>query len=159
MRIAIDTEADEFDDAVRAVHAAYGYTYEDEESEDNEDGAAGNPSNGSAILPGGWTEKKLRKWAKFLTEDAQEVIRYIAANAPEVHWDDAAAHLGAAKGLSGPVSGAELGGTMSSGGHARKRLRGAPTSQPLDRDHSERIYVIDERVAAILADELGQPAS
>jgi hypothetical protein len=38
---------------------------------------------------------------------------------------------------------------MSSGGHARKKRRGAPKNQPFERGYTPRIYVIDERVAAI----------
>ena len=153
MKITIDTEQDEFDDALRAILAAYGQSPDDVA----EHGDSVPPTDGSAVLPGGWTEKKLRQWAALLTVDAKEVVRYIAANAPEVSWDDAAAHLGAVKGEGGPVSGAVLGGAMSSGGHARKKIRGAPKDQPIDRDHNQRMYIIDERIAAILSDELGQP--
>lgn len=159
MRVSIDTELDEYDDAVRAVNAAYGYKMDGDESDYGEGGGSSptTSSNGSTVLPGGWTEKKLRKWAGLLTEDAQEIVSYIAANPPEVSWDDVAKHLGAVKGLSGPVAGNVVGGAMSSGGHARKKLRGAPKNQPLDRDYVQRVYAIDERIAAILADELGAP--
>jgi hypothetical protein len=153
MKLTIDTEQDDFEDAVRAIFAAYGQPPVDVADHDE----PAPPTNGSALLPGGWTEKKLRQWAALLTVDAKEVVRYVAANAPEVSWDDVAAHLGAVKGEVGPVSGAVLGGAMSSGGHARKKIRGAPKDQPLDRDYNQRQYIIDARIAEILSDELGPP--
>ena len=153
MKLTIDTEQDEFENAVRTVFAAYGHSPDD--VADQHDSTPN--TNGSAVLPGGWTERKLRQWATLLTDDAKEVVRYVAANAPEVSWDDVAAHLGAVKGEAGAVSGAVLGGAMSSGGHARKKLRGAPKDQPLDRDYNQRLYIIDARIAEILTDELGDP--
>ena len=48
---------------------------------------------------------------------------------------------------------------MSSGGHARKKLRGPPKNQPFDRDYAQRVYLIDDHIAKILADELGAPAA
>ncbi len=156
MRITLDTETDDVRTAIRTVYQAFGI--DPDEDADGESADASTPAaNGSAILPGGWTDKKLRKWAGFLTEDASEVVRYVAANAPEVPFDDVAQHLGQVKGMSGPVSGSVLGGAMSSGGHARKKVRGAPGTVPLDRDYGLRAYVMDERIAEILADELGEP--
>lgn len=157
MRITIDTDIDQYDDSIRAVVAAYGFEMDDED-DDGSPPAGNGTANGSAVLPGGWNDKKLRRWAKYLTDDAAEVVRYVAAHAPEVRYDEVARHLGAVKGLPGPVSGKVLGGAMSSGGHARNKLRGAPKTQPIDRDHAQRSYVINERIAEILADELGEPA-
>lgn len=56
-------------------------------------------------------------------------------------------------GLAGPVDGKMLGGTMSSGGHALKRVSGVK-ARPIDRDWSRRAYVIDERVAKVLVEVL-----
>lgn len=159
MKIIIDTTADDFDDAVRTLYTAFGYD-PDEENTDSGDveQESATKTQGSNVLPGGWTELKLRKWANLLTDDAQEIVRYVAEHAPEVGWDDVADHLGKVKGLGGPAAGNVIGGAMSSGGHARKKLRGAPKTQPLDRDYGQRVYVMDERVATILADELGAAA-
>ncbi len=85
-------------------------------------------------------------------------MRYVAANAPEVSYDDVAAHLGNVKGLGGPVDGKTLGGAMSSGGHAANAIAGVK-GQPIDRDHARRMYVINEQVAAVLAEALGDPAA
>lgn len=157
MQIIIDTDKDEFESAVGAVYAAFG----EEMFEWDEGDASASPAptikNGSDVLPGGWTEKKLRKWANYLRPDAQEVVRYVAANAPEVDYDDVAEHLGEWKGEDGPIDGKFLGGVMSSGGHALNRIPGKPNGQPIDRDHGKRMYVIDERSAKILADVLGEP--
>lgn len=150
MHITIDTAIDDFETVLTTVNAAFGMTWEgDEEVEAQPNGKASN------VLAGGWTEKKLRKWAGYLRTDAQHVVRYVAAHAPEVPYDDVAEYLGKLKGTA-PVDGRALGGAMSSGGHALNWING-PKSQPFDRDHSRRLYVIDERVAAVLADELGSP--
>lgn len=47
---------------------------------------------------------------------------------------------------------------MSSGGHARKKFRGAPMNQPPARDYSQRAYVMDKPIAHIPAAELGAPS-
>ena len=154
MKVTIDTETDDFDSAVAAVYAAYGYTYEDA-GEDASDPATPSNTQGSTVLPGGWTEKKLRKWVSYLQPDAVEVVRYVATHGPEVGYDEVAKYLGALKG-TGPVAGKALGGAMSSAGHAVKYIAGVK-SQPIDRDHTRRLYVIDAKIAAILTDELGQP--
>lgn len=156
MIVSIDTDADEFEDAVRALYAAYGHKFGDRADTDIATSAS---SNSATILPGGWSEKKLRKWAGLLNEGAQEIVRYIATNAPEVSFDDAAKHFGKFKGLRGPAAGNVVGGVMSSGGHALNRLRGAPKDQPLDRNADRRVYLIDEQIAAILVDELGAPSA
>lgn len=153
MKISIDTQTDDFASAVGAVHSAYGY-----ESSDGDKAPNGKVNgNGSAMYPGGWTDKKLRKWAGLLRPDAQEVVRYVAAHAPEVGWDAAAEHLGHWRGEGGPVDGKFLGGAMSSGGHALNRIPGKPKGQPIDRDYTRRMYVIDIGIAAILANALGEP--
>src|SRR5947207_13525316 len=153
MKVTIDTETDDFDSAVAAVHAAYGYAYED--TDEDESGPVPPSTQGSTVLPGGWTAKKLRNWVSYLQPDAVEVVRYVAAHGPEVGYDEVAKYLGALKG-TGPVAGKALGGAMSSAGHALKYIAGVK-SQPIDRDHTRRLYVIDAKIAAILASELGQP--
>lgn len=157
MQISIDTDKDEFDSALAAVYAAFGKEMTEWEEWDPSASPASSVKNGSDVLPGGWTSKKLRKWANYLRPDAQEVVRYVATNAPEVGYDDVAEHLGAWKGEDDPVDGKFLGGVMSSGGHALNRIPGKPKGQPIDRDHGKRMYVIDMRIAEILTDVLGKP--
>jgi hypothetical protein len=102
---------------------------------------------------GGWTEPLLRRWARMLADDAQEVIRYMAAHAPEVSVADIALHLGLSKGLGGPCGKHVLGGVMCSAGANRKKLRVAKL--PFEFDARRRRYLIDPQIAGILADELG----
>lgn len=150
MQFTIDTDRDDFRRARALLYAAYGKELEADNSGGKSNG------NGSHVLPGGWTEKKLRKWAQYLQPDAQVVVAYVAGNAPEVDYDDVAQYLAEFKGLDVPVDGKALGGAMSSGGHALNHISGVK-SQPIDRDHNNRRYIIDERVADILIDELGDP--
>lgn len=163
MKITIDTTVDDFDAVISAVHIAYGYasphSADPADLEESDREGAGITDNCSTLLPGGWTEPKLRRWSQLLTEDAREIVRFVAAQAPEVDWDAVADHVGKFKGLDGPAEGKLIGGAMSSGGHARKKIRGAPKSQPFDRDYGQRVYVIDSKIAKILADELGAPAA
>ncbi|MDO3687370.1 hypothetical protein [Micromonospora sp. C28ISP2-4] len=157
MRVTVDTDTDSFEQAVATVYAAYGKEFEWKGGEATTAPTQKVPhGSGSSILPGGWTEKKLRKWASYLQEDAQHVVRYVAAHGPEVSYDDVQDFLGKLRGLTGPVDGKVLGGAMSSGGHALKYIPGV-NSQPIDRDHARRLYVIDTRFATVLADELGVP--
>jgi hypothetical protein len=100
----------------------------------------------------------LRKWASYLQDDAAEVVRYVAAHAPEISYDEVAEHLGKVKGLGGPVDDKVLGGAMSSGGHAANAISGVK-GQPIDRDHARRMYVINKQVTQVLADALGAPAA
>jgi hypothetical protein len=156
MQLTIDTERDTLETAITAVYAAFGAprpTYITQPDTDQINVAA----NGSSVLPGNWTDKRLRKWAQNITENAAEVVRYVAANAPEVSFDDTAEHLGRYLQMDGPVDGKVLGGAMSSGGHALKQVGQAVKAQPFDRDGGRRMYIIDPRIAEILADELGAP--
>lgn len=156
MRISIDTAVDDFDAALAAVYSAYGQVQFDETTgKDDESKTPANKVGSSTMLPGGWTEKKLKKWASYLTENAQVVSLFVAQNAPEVSFEAAAKHLGEYMGLSGPADGKVLGGSMSSGGHAANKIAGV-TSQPFDRDWSRGLYVIDERVAKVLIDALDE---
>jgi len=160
VKITIDTDVDSYQNAVQTLNAAYAVG-DDEDDQEREPGApkpAGSAKNGSTVIVGGWNAKKLRKWASYLKDDAAEVVRYVAAHAPEVSFDDVAEHLGTAKGLGGPVDGKVLGGAMSSGGHAANVISGVK-GQPIDRDHARRMYVINEQVAQVLADELGAPTA
>lgn len=160
MRITIDTDSDTYEGALKTIKAAYGLTgdstpdLDDDEIDTSDNGHTGD----SVVILGGWNAKKLRKWARWLRDDAAEVVRYVAAHAPEVSYDEVAAHLGKVKGLSEPVDGKVLGGAMSSGGHAANAISGVK-GQPIDRDHARRVYVIDTRVASVLAEELGKPAT
>jgi hypothetical protein len=156
MRISIDTAVDDFDTALAAVYSAYGQVHFDETAgEDDESETPAKKAGSSTMLPGGWNEKRLRKWASHLTENAQVVSLFVAQNAPEVSFEAAARHLGEYMGLSGPADGKVLGGSMSSGGHALNKIAGV-TSQPFDRDWSRGLYVIDERVAKVLIDALAE---
>jgi hypothetical protein len=152
VRITIDTETDDFHAAVEAVYAAFGeemdweWEQEEDESETGRDAAA---RTASSVLSGGWTEKKLAKWASYLKPNARALTLYIAQNAPEVDFDKAAAELGRILKIGQPVEGKLLGGTMSSGGHALKHVAGVKT-QPMDRDWGRRAYVMDEKVAETL---------
>jgi len=157
MKITIDTETDTFESSVEAVCGAYGqpkpWQWEDEDTKEVSDNPAMVKNGASNLLPGGWNEKKLRKWVSYLTANAQAVSLFVAQSAPEVSFEAVAAHLGDHMGLTEPVDGKLLGGTMSSGGHALKHIAGVK-SQPFDRDWSRGLYVIDARVAKILVDEL-----
>ncbi len=143
MKITIDTETDTFESSVEAVCGAYGqpkpWQWEDEDTKEVSDNPAMVKNGASNLLPGGWNEKKLRKWVSYLTANAQAVSLFVAQSAPEVSFE--------------AVAGKLLGGTMSSGGHALKHIAGVK-SQPFDRDWSRGLYVIDARVAKILVDEL-----
>jgi hypothetical protein len=161
VRITIDTDSDTYEGALKTLNAAYGVanaSTSDLEGDDEVDGSSNGRAGDSVVILGGWNAKKLRKWARWLRDDAAEVVRYLAAHAPEVSYDEVAAHLGAVKGLSEPVDGKVLGGAMSSGGHAANAIPGVK-GQPIDRDHARRVYVIDPRVASVLAEELGRPAT
>lgn len=155
MRISIDTSVDDFDAALAAVYSAYGHVHGDGTAGQDEESEAPLKVGSSTLLPGGWTEKKLKKWASHLTDNAQVVSLFVAQNAPEVTFEAAAEILGKHLGLPGPADGKVLGGSMSSGGHATKKIAGV-TSQPFDRNWSRGLYVIDERVAKVLIDALDE---
>jgi len=161
MQLTIDTEIDSYESAIQTLQAAFGVVAGDDEEFESDDTGAGQPNgaptNRSTVIVGGWNAKKLRKWASYLKDDAKEVVRYVAAHAPEVSYDEVAEHLGAFKGLGASVDGKTLGGTMSSGGHAANAIAGVK-GQPIDRDHARRMYVINEQVAGVLAEALGDPA-
>lgn len=159
MQITIDTATDEFEDAVRALYSAYGQSYDDENLEEvdwEEEPPAEAPAN-AQVLPGGWTYKRLKRWTDYLQPGASEIVRYVAANAPEIDFDDVAIHYAKYLGVKGPVSGRVVGGAMSSGGHALRQVGKGVKSQPIDRDWARRRYVIDERIAGILSELLGPP--
>jgi hypothetical protein len=153
VRISLDTTSDSFETALSAVYSAYGMSPVAHAAADGSKGKAKTNGDASDVLPGGWNAKKLKKWSSYLTENAQALTLFVAQNAPEVDYDDAAAHLGEVMGLASPVDGKLLGGTMSSGGHALKHVAGV-NGQPIDRDHARRRYVIDERVAEALVKAL-----
>jgi hypothetical protein len=160
VKITLDTETDHYDDVVEVLNAAFGIEWEESEPRTpvgtTDGGAAVDGDDESAVILGGWNAKKLRLWCSWLRDDAKEIVRYLAANPPGVHFDDVREHMGKYWELPGPASGQVVGGCMSSGGHAAAGIPGVK-GQPIDRDYSRRRYVVDPRIAEILADSLGPP--
>jgi hypothetical protein len=74
-------------------------------------------------------------------------VRYICQNPPSVGFDQVAAHLGHPR-VEGRATG-QLGGTMTSVRAAHKRV-GGELATPLSRDTGARLYLIDEKIAALL---------
>lgn len=153
MQLTIDTERDTFDIALKALLGAYGKGSEQSECSPATETPLSTANVQLGQMSGGWDERLLRRWALDLSSDAKEVVRFVAAQAPSVAYDDVAAHLSKVIGKS--VDGKYLGGVMSSGGFALRNV--AMKDQPIGRNHSRRRYEIDPRIASVLADELGPP--
>lgn len=151
MKITLDTEQDTYEGALATIRAAFGVPTE-----------AKAKSNGKAVdvqgddfFPGGYTKKKLKKFADWLAADAAEAIRYIAANAPAVSIDEVIAYMGEHLQIDG-FGGQHMGGRMASVGFAVNSIAGVEVP-PYDTDYKNRMYRMDEKVAAVLLEYLGQP--
>jgi hypothetical protein len=159
MKISLDTEADGFDSAIRAVHAAYGVPYtpsaapvDDEDPEEIDWETESEDEDSDDYLPGKWNRKRIRKLVNWVTEDAAEALRYIAENAPAVSIDDVIAHM--AKYMEEPkFNGQAMGGRMASVGFAQKRIKGT-TGKVVDTDYRHRKYRMDSGIAKVLLEEL-----
>lgn len=157
MKLSIDTDSDSFDDAVRAVHAAYGVPYGGEGSsdgdEDVDEGFVGGGGAGEDFYPGRWTRKRIRKLAQWVHGgNADDALRYIADNAPAVDLDEVFSHMAEVTGIDG-FNGKHMGGRMSSVGFARNSI-GGKVGPVYDTDYGHRKYRMDERLAEVLLEEL-----
>jgi hypothetical protein len=151
MKISFDTEKDTYDSAIATLRAAYGIPTPDKDS--SEDTGPDEPADD--YYPGGWTRKRLEKFAGWLAADAAEAVRYIAAHAPAVSMDEVIEYMG--KHLNAEnFSGQEMGGRMSSVGFSWKAVPGAKAA-PLETDYKYRVYRMDEGIAAILRQLMGEP--
>src|SRR5690349_12187324 len=98
MKISIDTVEDSFDDAIAAVHAAYGKPQPGEASDDDIEVPGSDEDdepNRDDFYPGKWTRKRIRTVAQYVgTGDAAEALRYMAERAPAVGIDEVLQHMG-----------------------------------------------------------------
>lgn len=158
MRLTIDTDEDTYGDVVATIRAAFGILDEPKVTSKSS-GKAPPVTNGEEeddFFPGGWTTKRLNKFADYLAPDAAEAVRYIAANAPAASMDDTIAHMGKVLGFP-KFNGQSMGGRMASVGFAVNAISGV-NAAPYDTDRKHRLYRMDERVAKVLLDRLGSPA-
>lgn len=152
VKISIDTGEDSFEDAIKAVHAAYGVAHQPAGT----GGAADiddEPNGDEDFFPGNWTRKRIRKLARWVTGgDAAEGLRYIAEHAPAVDLDDVFAHMGEFTGIE-DFTGKHMGGRMSSVGFAQNSI-GAGVHDIYVTDNKHRKYRMDKGVAKVLLEEL-----
>jgi hypothetical protein len=155
MRISIDTASDTFQDAIAAVHAAYGVPLTsvadiDDEPDFDTDGDADTQDD---FFPGKWTRKRIRKMAEWVAPmDAVEALRYMALHAPAVDIDEVVAHMAKYTGIK-DFSGQALGGRMASVGFAKNSIN--PSGSGIyDTDYKNRKYRMDKGIAKVLLEEL-----
>lgn len=125
-------------DGLEEILTALGYTLDTDTDEDAKDDTPAAPADGGRV--NGWDQKRMDKYLTWLTEDALTALVFIAENAPNVAIDDVINHLGLSDGR-------ELGGRMSSLGHALRQMPRGLTS-PVQRHYTR--YEIDERIAAMV---------
>lgn len=154
MKISVDTEQDTYDSALAAIQAAFGVTATSKSSS-NGKGTTANGAEPDDFFPGGYTKKKLKKFAEWLTADAAEAVRYIAAHAPAVSIDEVIAYMGEYL-QKGEFNGKHMGGRMASVGFAVNSIAGVEVP-PYDTDYKNRMYRMDENIAAVLLECLGAP--
>jgi hypothetical protein len=151
MQISFDTEKDTFDSAVATLRAAFGISAPAPDS--SEDTDADEPADD--YYPGGWTRKRLAKFAGWLAADAAEAVRYIAAHAPAVSIDEVIEYMGKHLNIEN-FSGQAMGGRMSTVGFSWKAVPGAKAA-PLETDYKYRVYRMDDGIAAVLREIMGEP--
>ncbi|HEY3546483.1 MAG TPA: hypothetical protein VGK17_10365 [Propionicimonas sp.] len=150
MKISIDTDVDTFENAIAAVHAAYGRLIG---SDGAPVGEGTDEEPGDDYLPGHWTPRRIRKLVEWLGEsDAAVAVRYIAEHAPAVSMDEMFDFMAQHTGIQG-FDGKAMGGRMSAVGFARNSI-GAGVGPVYDTDYSARKYRMDKRLAAALLEEM-----
>ncbi len=85
-----------------------------------------------------WTAERAAAFVEELTDTALQALAIIAEQAPKVSFRDVQQGIG--------MTGVELAGRLSSIGFALKR-HGAPF--PFVRDYYQRVYLMDEKLAAL----------
>ena len=159
MKITLDTDADTYEGAIATVRAAFGVSESPAEDallpDDDDLDEIEFEEEGDDYLPGNWTRRKLRKVADWVTEDAAEALRFIAASAPAVGIDDVIEHMAKYTGIE-DFGGRHMGGRMSSVGFAQNSIKGV-TGNIYDTDYRHRKYRMPEGIAKVLLEELGDP--
>jgi hypothetical protein len=153
MKISIDTETDTYEDSIAALRAAFGVAveeYEDEEEwvDDEETEAEGDDD----YLPGKWTQRKLRRFVREITDDSAVAVRFMAEHAPSVPIDDVLEFMGEHTGIK-DFSGKHMGGRMSSVGFSQNGMPGV-TSKIYDTDYKNRNYRMNKEIAEALIEAL-----
>jgi hypothetical protein len=152
VKISIDTEQDSYDSAAAALRAAYGIATPDIVT-------SGDVGQHEPVGPASddfWNHReRLTIFANGLAPDAAEAVRYIAAHPPEVSVDEVIEYMGTHLGIEG-FSGQQMGGRMASVGFSWKNVPGADEA-PMETDYRYRRYYMDERIAAILREIMGEP--
>lgn len=155
VRISIDTDEDTFENALKAILAAYGESlptsavvsepprHDDDDEDDDEDG----------YLPGRWTRARVKKLVEWLGHsDAAVAVRYMAENAPAVSLDSTFEHMAERTGIEG-FDGRAMGGRMSAVGFARNHIGGGV--QPIyDVDYNARKYRMNTKLAAAILEAM-----
>ncbi len=139
--LTLSIHADGREDLIEGLEdvlAALGYTV-DTDSEDQSDDEA-PATTGASDRVNGWDQKRMDKYLTWLTDDALKALVFIAENAPNVAVDEVITYLGL-------TDGRELGGRMSSLGHALRQMPKG-LSSPVQRHYTR--YEIDERIAAMV---------
>jgi|tagenome__1003787_1003787.scaffolds.fasta_scaffold19761555_1 hypothetical protein len=91
--------------------------------------------------PQWWTPERAEAFVTELTDPAVQALSVIAAHAPRLGFRELQRRMG----MTGP----QLAGRLSSIGFTVAR-QGAPL--PFVRDHYQKVYMIDEKVAALMRD-------
>jgi hypothetical protein len=157
MKITLDTDADTYEGAIATVRAAFGVTTSpaEDETPDDDDLEEVGFDDEDDYLPGNWTRRKLRKFARLIAPDAAEALRVMATNAPAVDIDEVIDHMAEYTGIDG-FSGKNIGGRMSSVGFAQNAIK-STSSDIYETDYRHRKYRMHEGIAKVLLEELGDP--
>lgn len=160
MKITLDTDNDTYEGAIATVRAAFGVTESPAEAlvspdEELEDPELEVVEEADDYMPGNWTRRKLRKVAEWVTEDAAEALRFIAAHAPAVDIDEALEHMAKFTEIE-DFGGRHMGGRMSSVGFAQNAIKSV-TGDIYETDYRHRKYRMHEGIAKVLLEELGDP--
>lgn len=156
MKISIDTDVDTFDSAIRAVHAAFGVSFDTKNppTDDGEEVEIEEVAEDDDYFPGKWNRKRIRKLLSFIQDDAAEALYFIADHAPAVDIDDVFEHMAEHTGIEN-FNGKHMGGRMSSVGFAMKRIPGI-TADIVDTDYHYRKYRMDKGIAKVILEEMAE---